>query len=184
MKKSYDYFKTLKEMSGAIGCAFKNMVRTNEFNAELIRFSGLKWELSNNLFNEFVAPIERNDIYNLSHCLSNEMYFISKLNNVVALVDIKEFSFIESVCSAFDMQNNVIDCFSDLKNPTRTLKYINETKATLNGVNTSIVLSIKNCLKSTEQPLLKYAVISGFFDIYKSIDETFSEIQRAVINNN
>lgn len=184
MKKSFDYFKTLKEMSVAVGSAYKNMVRTNEFNNETIRFSGFKWELSNNLLNEFVAPIERNDIYHLAVCLSEELYFISKLNNIISLISVKDFSFVESICSVFEKQNEIFNLLSDAKNYEKAFKIINETKATLNGVNSSVVLSIKNCLKSTSQPLLKYAVISGFFDIYKSIDETFTEIQRVVINNN
>ncbi len=184
MKKSFDYFKTLKEMSLTVGDAYKNMVRTNEFNNEVIKFSGLKWELSNNLFNEFVAPIERNDIYNLACCLSEELYYISKLNNIITLVDVNMFTFVESICSVLHKQNLIFDLFSCAKTFEKTLKIINETKATLNGVNTSVVLSIKNCIKTTEQPLLKYAVASGFFDIYKSIDKTFSEVQRVVINNN
>ncbi len=184
MKRSFDYFKTLKEMSLTVGDAYKNMLRSNEFNNEVIKFSGLKWELSNNLLNEFVAPIVRNDIYNLAGCLSDELYFISKLNNIITLTDVKGFSFVESISSVFDKQNIVFSCFTDSKNNSKTLKTINETKATLNGVNTSVVLAIKNCLKSTEQPLLRYAVVSGFFDIYKSIDKTFSEVQRVIINNN
>lgn len=184
MKKSFDYFKTLKEMSVAVGCAYKNMVTTNEFNKETIVFSGLKWELSSNLFNEFVAPIERNDIYSLSSCLCEELYFISKLNNIITLIDVRKFTFVESICNIFQKQNEVFALLADSKNNEKTLKLINETRATLNGINSSVVLCVKSCLKSAEQPLLKYAVVSGFFDIYKSIDETFSEIQRVVINNN
>ena len=184
MKRSFDYFKTLKEMSVTVGSAYKNMVTTNEFNKETIRFSGLKWELSNNLFNEFVAPIERNDIYNLSVCLNEELYCVSKLNNIVGLVNVKSFSFVESMYTVLEKQNRVFSLIEDSKNYEKVFKAINETKAILNGINSSVVLSTKNCLKSTEQPLLHYAVISGFFDIYKSIDETFGEIQRVVINNN
>ncbi|MBR0535814.1 MAG: hypothetical protein IIX14_05490 [Clostridia bacterium] len=183
MKKSFDYFKNLKEMSVAVGCAYRNMVATNEFNKELIAFSGLKWELSDNLYKEFIAPIERNDIYNIAGCLSEEMYCISKLNNIVSLLDVKEFIFVESICSVFEMQDRIFSLFSLQRNNEKTLKAINETKATLNGVNSSVVLSVKNCLKSSDQPLLRYAVISGFFDIYKSIDITFSEVQRVIINN-
>ena len=184
MKKSFDYFKTLKEMSVTIGDAYKNMVTTNEFNKETIRFSGLKWELSHNLFNEFVAPVERNDIYHMAGCLSEELYYISKLSNIITLADIRGFSFVESISSIFDKQSYVFRLLSDSKNYEKIFSQIGETKAVLNGVNTSIVLSIKNCLKSAEQPLLKYAIISGFYDIYKATDETFGELQRVVINNN
>ncbi len=184
MIKSFDYFKTLKEMSVTVGDAYRNMVTTNEFNKETIRFSGLKWELSDNLFNEFVVPVERNDIYHMADCLSEELYFISKLSNIVALVDVNGFSFVESISSVFDKQSSVFKLLSDSKNFEKVFRQIGETKAILNGVNASLVISIKNCLKSTEQPLLRYAIISGFYDIYKATDETFCEIQRVVINNN
>ena len=169
MKKSYDYFKTLKEMSVTVGDAYKNMVTTNEFNKETICFSGLKWELTDNLFNEFVAPIERNDIYHLTVCLSEELFCVSKLNNIIQLVNIDGFAFVDSISTVFLKQNVILKILSDSKSYEKIFGQINETKAILNGVNTSIVLAIKNCLKCTEQPLLKYAVISGFYDIYKSI---------------
>ena len=184
MKKSFDYFKTLKEMSVAVGYSYSKMIKAEEFNKEIIQFSGLKWELSNNLFNEFVAPIERNDIYNLSDCLNDELYYITKLNNIIGLVNMKEFSFIESITSMFNKQNSVFQGLCDVRNFENIFKTINENKATLNGVNTSIVLTVKNCLKKSEQPLLKYSVITGFFDLYKSMEKTFSEIQRVIINSN
>ncbi len=184
MKKSYDYFKKLKEMSSAVGEAYKNMLYTNEFNKEIITFSGLKWELSNNLLNEFVTPIERGDIYNLAATLGEELYFISKLNNIIALVSVNEFAFAESISSVFKTQTHIFTKLPGNKNAHKTLKEINEAKATLNGVNASIILSVKECLKTANQPLLKYAVVSGFFDVYKSIDTTFSELQKTIINNN
>ncbi len=174
----------LKDMSAAVGSAYGNMLAANEFNKELIRFSGLKWELSNNLLNEFVTPIERSDIYNLADCLNEELYCISKLNNFINLVNLNELDFIMSVSAVFKRQNEVFSMFSDIKNPQKTIKLINETRATLNGVSSSIILSIKNCLKTTDQPLLKYAIFCGFFDIYKAIDVTFSTIQKVIINNN
>ncbi len=183
MKKSFDYFKTLKYMSCAVGEAYKNMILTNEFNTQTIKFSGLNWELSNNLLNEFVTPIERGDIYNLAHCLSEEMYCISKLNNIFCLVNTGEFDFVHSLNPVFQKQNEFFKLLCDIKNFQKAFKFISETKAMLNGVNTSIVLSIKNCLKNTEQPLLKYAVASAFFDVYKSADTTFSVTQGVIINN-
>ncbi len=171
-------------MSSAVGDAYGKMLTTNEFNKQLISFSGLKWELSNNLLNEFVTPIERSDIYNLASSLGEELYFISKLNNIITLVDVKEFSFAESISSVFSRQTEIFGKLYDSKNTLKILKELNEAKATLNGVNASVILSVKSCLKTTSQPLLKYAVVSGFFDIYKSIDQTFSELQKTIINNN
>lgn len=183
MKKFFDYFKTLKDMSVAVGDAYKHMVATKEFNNERIIFSGLKWELTDNLYADFVAPIERNDIYSLSNCLNEELYYISKLNNILYLTDIKPFTFTNCISEMFDKQSSIFNSLCDSKRNEKTLKLINESRATLNGVNTSIILVIKNCLKTCDQPILNYAVVSGFFDIYKSIDITFSEVQRVIINN-
>lgn len=183
MKKIFDYFKTLKKMSVAVGSAYKQMVALKEFNNERIIFSGLKWELNDNLFKDFVAPIERNDIYSLSNCLNEELYYVSKLNNIIYLTDINAFTFVDCISDIFDKQSVVFNSLCDNKRYEKTLKLINESRATLNGVNSSIVLVTKNCLKSCNQPILNYAVVSGFFDIYKSIDIAFSEVQRVIINN-
>ena len=183
MKKLFDYFKTLKEMSFAVGSAYKQMVSLKEFNNERIIFSGFKWELNDNLFKDFVAPIERNDIYSLSNCLNEELYYISKLNNIIYLTDINAFTFVDCISDIFDKQCVIFNSLCDSKRYEKTLKLINESRATLNGVNSSIVLVTKNCLKSYNQPILNYAVVSEFFNIYKSIDITFSEVQRVIINN-
>ncbi len=174
----------LKDMSVAVGNAYGNMLTANEFNNELIAFSGLKWELSGNLLNDFVTPVERSDIYNLASLLGEEFYYISKLSNFISLVDVNEFVFAQSLCSAFKNQTNIFSRFFVNKNNSKVLKDINEAKASLSGVNAGTVLSVKNCLKSTEQPLLKYVVLSGFFDIYKSIDITLTQVQKVIINNN
>lgn len=184
MKKSIDYFKTLKEMSLSVGNAYSSMIMTNEFNGELVRFSGLKWELSNNLVNEFVAPIERNDIYNLSYCLNEEFYYISKLNNILQLIDYSSFVFIESFTNAFNKQNCIFQLFCKSSDHPKVLKYINESKAVLNGLNTSIILSVKSSLKATEKPLLQYTAVSCFLELFKSVEKTVFEVERVIINNN
>ncbi len=183
MKKSFDYFKTLKEMSEAVGDAYRSALKINEFNKELIRFSGLKFELSDSLINEFVAPIERNDIYNLSYKLNEEMYYISKLNNILLLVDKNCFSYAESFQNVFNKQNVLFKMFSDSKSYEKTLKYINESRGFLNGLNTSIILSVKKSLKTSEQPLLHYTAVSCFSELFKSMEKTFYEIERVIINN-
>lgn len=171
-------------MSLSVGNVYSQMVKTNEFNKELIRFSGLKWELSNNLVDEFVAPIERNDIYNLSYCLNEEIYYINKLSNIYQLIDFSEFSFVESFNNAFGKQKEIFRLFCNTKSYEKTLKYINESKAVLNGLNTSLILSVKSSLKSTKQPLLQYTAISCFLELFKSIERTISEVERVIINNN
>ncbi len=182
MKKSFDYFKTLKEMSEAVGDAYSSVLGQNEFNKELIRFSGLKFELSDNLVNEFVAPIERNDIYNLSYMLNEEMYYINKLNNILLLLD-TSFSFAQSFENGFNKQNRVFDMLFDSKNYEKILKYINESRAFLNGLNTSIILSFKKTLRCADRPLLYYTAVSCFSELFKSVEKTFYEVERVIINN-
>ncbi len=184
LKKSLDYFRTLKEMSLSVGNAYSQMIKTNEFNKEIIRFSGLKWELSNNLVDEFVAPIERNDIYNLSYCLNEEIYYINKLSNILQLLDYSYLPFTESFNDAFSKQNEVFRLFCNTKNYDKTLKFINESKAVLNGLNMSVILSVKSSLRSTQQPLLQYTAISCFLELFKSIEKTIFEVERVIINNN
>ncbi len=162
MKKSFDYFKTLKEMSVSVGEAYCSLLRANEFNKELIRFSGLKFELSDSLVNEFVAPIERNDIYNLSYNLNEEMYYINKLNNILLLVNKSNFSYCESFVTVFNKQNILFDKLSDNKNYGKALKFANECRGFLNGLNTSIILSVKKSLKISEQPLLQYTAVCSY----------------------
>ncbi len=170
-------------MSVSVGEAYCSALRANEFNKELIRFSGLRFELSDSLINEFVAPIERNDIYNLSYKLNEEMYFINKLNNILLLVDKGCFPYSESFKNVFNKQNDLFNMLSDSKNYEKVLKFINESRGFLNGLNTSIILSVKKSLKNSEQPLLQYTAVSCFSELFKAIEKTFYEIERVIINN-
>ena len=163
MKKSYDYFKTLKAMSDCICNAYNFVRNPDRYRKEILLFNANRTELSRSLSEEFVAPIERNDIYSLSNCLNEELYFVSKLNNIISLVDINTFTFVDCISEMFDKQNTIFSSLGDTKRNDKTIKLINESRATLNGVNSSIVLTIKGCLKNCNQPILKYAVASGFF---------------------
>ena len=184
MKKSYDYFKTLKEMSLAVCSSYGKMTLNQDFNSEVIKFSGLKWELSDNLLSDFVAPIERNDIYNLALCLSEELYYVSKLSKLACAYSFSRFNFIESITGVLRKQATSLYALRDSKNSKKLFREINEMKATLNGVNSSIILLLRNNLNEAEKNAIDYVVADCFFDIYKSIDHTFSQVQKAIINNN
>ena len=184
LKKSYDYFKTLKEMSLAVCSSYGKMTLNQDFNSEVIKFSGLKWELSDNLLSDFVAPIERNDIYNLALCLSEELYYVSKLSKLACAYSFSRFNFIESITGVLRKQATSLYALRDSKNSKKLFREINEMKATLNGVNSSIILLLRNNLNEAEKNAIDYVVADCFFDIYKSIDHTFSQVQKAIINNN
>ena len=91
MKKSYDYFKTLKELSYCVYTVYIKAVTNGDFKKTLIKFSGLKNELSDNLIDDFVTPLERGDIYNLSFCMNKELWQIDELYNYNSLADIGSF---------------------------------------------------------------------------------------------
>ena len=78
MKKSYDYFKTLKDLSVIVSESFSGMSDSKTINKNYLCFSAMRNELSENLIDEFVAPIERDDIYNLSFCLFEEFNSVIK----------------------------------------------------------------------------------------------------------
>lgn len=184
MKKSFDYFKMFKEMSFSVCSSYAKMIKSEDFNSDLIRFSGLKWELLNTLLNEFVAPIERNDIYYLTQCLTDELNCISNINTFLPLVDINTFNFKESVTSVLNQQTSVFYSLKEVKNYNKIFKSISENKATLNGINTSINILCKNRCASKCFDLNEYIVFHNFSCLYKSIDRLYSEIQRIIINNN
>ena len=94
MGKSYDYFKTLKDLSSCVGDAYCSVVSGKDFRKETIKFEGSKAELSERLMNEFVAPIERNDIYRLSFCLSEELAQIAQISEFILLAEMDSFGFV------------------------------------------------------------------------------------------
>mgnify|MGYP006974441409 CR=1 FL=1 len=109
LKKSLDYFKTLKELSNMLFEAYKFYCDSKALNKEYLCFSALKNELSENLINEFVAPIERNDIYKLSFCLSEELWQVINLFDFITLADINPLDFIGQIGDLFNKQNIVFD---------------------------------------------------------------------------
>lgn len=183
MKKSYDYFKTLKEMSECVGESFSNAVGKKDFKKETIVFSGLKTELSENLMNEFVAPIERNDIYKLSFCLNDELRQISDLIDFIMLADTNSFSFSGQIGDLFIKQTAVFFALGDFKSAVRTVRLIRESCAGCNRVKKQIVNEAKVSLQNANAPLLNYEICCMFSELLKSVEKTFCEAERVLINN-
>ncbi len=183
MKKSYDYFKTLKDMSCCVNGSYSCAVGSKEFKKEVIRFSGLKTELSESLMNEFVAPIERNDIYKLSFCLNEELWQVTNLYDFIMLADIGSFGFVGQIGDLFNKQNDVFSMLGDFKLTDRTMKLISESFALCNRIKKQILNEVKSSLQSAKQPLLKYSVSCSFSELIRTVEKTFCEVERVIINN-
>lgn len=183
MKKPYDYFKTLKKMSACVGDSFSKAVGKSDFKKEIIVFSGLKTELSENLINEFVAPIERNDIYKLSFCLNEELRQITELFVFFLLADKDSFSFSGQIGDLFVKQTAVFGVLSDLKSAGRTARLIREDCAVCDRLKKLIINEVKVSVQSADQPLFNYSLCCMFSQLVKSVEKTLCEAERVLINN-
>ena len=183
MKKSYDYFKTLKDMSYCVKDSYTFAVSSKDFKKEVIRFSGIKTELSESLMNEFVAPIERNDIYKLSFCLNEELWQVTNLYDFIRLADISSFGFIGQIGDLFNKQNDIFSLLGDFKSTDRTMKLISESFVLCNRTKKQILNEVKSALQSAKQPLLKYSVSCAFSELVIAVEKTFCEVERVIINN-
>ncbi len=171
-------------MSRCISIVFSYAVNDKDFKKEVIKFSGLKTELSENLMNDFVAPLERNDIYKLSFCLSEELWQVINLFDFIMLADIKPFVFIGQIDDLFNKQNVVFDLLENKKYPEKTIKSVSETLLLCNRVRKQVLNEVKTLLQSAKQPLIKYSICCAFLELLKAVETTFCEIERVVINNN
>ena len=183
MKKSYDYFKTLKDMSGCVKNSYFYAIDSKDFKKEVIQFSGNKTELSENLIDEFVAPIERNDIYKLSFCLNEELWQVIKLFDFIMLVDIGSFGFIGQIGDLFNKQSVVFSLLGDFKSTDKMMKILSESFSLCNRTKKQILNEVKSSLHSVKQPLLKYSVSCVFSELLRTVERTLCEVERVLINN-
>ncbi len=181
MKKSYDYFKTLKELSCCVYTAYVKAVTNNDFKKNYIKFSGLKNELSENLINDFVTPLERGDIYNLSFCMHKELWQIDELYNYNSLADIGSFLYVNQIGDLLRNQNEVVDLLFVSKNTDKVSKCIDEGMSLCNSVKNRVLKNLRLSLRESEQPLIAYGLNCAYLTLLESIDITFSELERILI---
>lgn len=181
MKKSYDYFKTLKDLSACVSEAYFSALDGKNFKKYLIRFSGIRNELSDYLIDDFVTPLERGDIYNLSYCLHKELWQVDELYNYNSLADIGSFLFAKQIGELFNKQSTVIELLFVAKNNDKVARAIDDGMNFCNGIRTKIIGNIKFTLKNSEQPLLAYAVNCAYLTLMETVETTFSEIERILI---
>lgn len=184
MKKSYDYFKTLKNLSDILFESFKSCYDYKVINKEYLCFSALKNELSENLINEFVAPIDRNDIFRLSFCLNEEFEFVINLCQFLNLSHAFSFEFLGQIGNLFNKQAEIFDLKALLKMPERTIQTISSLNSECKSVKKSIIAETRSIICSQNQPLINYVIASSGIDVISSIERTCGEISRVLINNN
>ena len=181
MKKSYDYFKTLKELSYCVYTVYIKAVTNGDFKKTLIKFSGLKNELSDNLIDDFVTPLERGDIYNLSFCMNKELWQIDELYNYNSLADIGSFLYANQIGDILQKQNEVVDFLFLSKNTDKVSKSIDEGMNLCNCVKKRVLKNVRTTLRESEQPLIAYGLNCAYLTLLESIDITFCEMERILI---
>lgn len=184
LKKSYDYFKTLKDMSLSLREAFSLAVKGADIGSSFIKVTGMRSELSQQLLDEFTAPIERDDIYSLSALLYEELLQINHLSDILSATDFDSCSVFEQGFLLFDKQIQVFKLFGDTKHPERLLKTVSEVYNFCNRLKKENLSFFANNLKSSRQPLLEFSVGCAYIELLKSVSHTLYETERVVINNN
>lgn len=183
MGKSYDYFKTLKEMSSCVGNSYLYVIDGKKYKSETIKFEGSKSELSERLMNEFVAPIERNDIYRLSFCLNEEFVQITQISEFILLAEMNSFGFVGQIGDLFNKQDYIFSMLKDLKNREKIRKAVSENLVACHRIRKCVYNDVRASLQSARQPLIRYYVSCIFTELIKNVERTFYEIERVVINN-
>ena len=184
MKKSYDYFKTLKILSESVSVIYEKTLLKQDFSSRRIQFFSEKSELINNLQNEFITPLERGDIFLLEESLTEELNSIFSFQEYLNLINTKDFEVLKKTEKSLKSQNLI---FSQLKNYKSNLKLFEQCSEEIKGLNAekkNIEKLIHDALKcKTEQPLIKYAIYSAFLDLNRKLYKTIIEIERILINN-
>lgn len=185
MKKSYDYFKTLKELSENIYDAFFKCLNNESFEKNKIAFRGSKSELINNLQDEFIAPLERSDIFILVQRLTAEMNAIIIMQEYIPFFRDDCHSFADDLKPLFKSQTVISFDLSHQKDYKKLGCSCRENIIACDAIIFNLLRKIKItvCLASNGGALLKYSVYTAFLEVVKSLRNTFCEFERALINN-
>lgn len=184
MKKSYDYFKTLKLLSESISVIYEKTLLNEDFSASKISFFAEKSELINKLQNEFITPLERGDIFLLEESLTEELDSVFTLQEYLNLINLKGFTELKSFGKILKTQNNIFSQLVSFKSNLKLFEQCSEELKHLNTEKKKIEKKIIEALKcNSEQPLIKYAVYSSFLDLNRKIYKTILQIERILIDN-
>lgn len=184
MKKSYDYFKTLKVLSEAASVIYEKTLLKQDFSSDRILFFAEKSELINNLQNEFITPLERGDIFLLEESLSEELNSIFALQEYLNLISCNDFPELKYIDKALKNQNRIFSQLGNFKSNIRLFEQCSEEIKNISAIKKNTEKHIVEALKcKSEQPLIKYALYSAFLDLNRKIYKTILQIERILINN-
>jgi hypothetical protein len=184
LKKSFDYFKTLKTLTGNLNNAFRLSVENKDFDKLYLAFSANKTELIDNLKNDFITPIERGDIFILSDIFSREMNQINILNDYSAFSWTEADLIKNTLQNLLSIQSNVFEKISVEKLNANIINKCNDGYLQSQRLSKEIYKLIKNTVVGyCENPLLKYTIYVALLDFGKQISCAFSETERIILNN-
>ena len=184
MKKSYDYFKTLKMLSESVSVIYEKTLSKQDFSSERIHYSAEKSELINNLKNEFITPFERGDIFLLQENITEELNLILFLQEYLCLINFNDFEEFKSIGKTLKAQNLLFSDFKNYKSNLRLFEQCSELIKHLNSEKRNIEKQIIDVLKcKKEQPLIKYAVYSALLNLNRAVYKTVLQIERILLEN-
>ncbi len=183
MKKSYDYFKTLKLLSELVSVIYSKALLKQDISFERIQFFAEKSELINNLQNEFITPLDRGDIFLLEESLAEELVSICSFQELLNL-DSRDLDIFKKMTDSFENQSSVFSQLRNYKSNLKLFEQCSEEIKLLNSEKKAIEMMIVNALRcKTEQPLIKYVVYSAFLGLNRKVFNTILQTERILINN-
>lgn len=184
LKKSYDYFKTLKLLSETISVIYEKSLLKQDFSSNRIQFFAEKGELLNNMRNEFITPLERGDIFLLEEALTEELNSIFTLQEYLDLINVKDLKDFSCFSKSFKTQCLIFSQLGNFKSNLKLFEQCSEEIKSLNSEKKNIEKHIVEALKcKSEQPLIKYTTYSVFLDLNRKIYKTILQIERILIDN-
>ena len=184
MKKSYDYFKTLKLLSELISEIYEKTLLKQDFSSDRIKLLAEKSELVNNLQNEFITPLERGDIFLLAESLSEELNSVFSLEKCFGLINCKDYVELNNLGKSLKKQAMIFLQLKDFKSNLKLFEQCSEEIKFLNEEKKKIEDNVVNAVKCrSEQPLIKYSVYSALLDLNRKIYKTILQIERILIDN-
>lgn len=187
MKKSNDYFEMLKSIALLNEGILKNITNKKSSGSEKLDFHTKQSELYEKLLDEFIAPIEREDIFILSRCLEdifNELCSLEILAYYKNIADFRE--------QLFPFESLFRDCtgaFAELKeykSPKHLLKTVREHKRSINTNSIGCKRMAYSMMNRGNRRDFSYEneVYTLLLNILNSLYRADTEIERIIINNN
>lgn len=174
MSKAYDYFKTLKKLSLINTEILKNILANNPINALKIEFLSLQDEIYNELVNEFIAPIERVDIFTLAKRLEEEFISICSFGLFKSQKNALAFNCKDEILALCNENNLIFDELKSFKNYKKLIKLTKENRLK--------AIKLINLFESTLE--IDFKISNAIAKLLRVIYFIDTEIEKIVINNN